>query len=51
MPLLPLIEGEIQISIEGPCYFQPYPCQQHTNRNSEDRREWCVIQKEATEVK
>lgn len=28
MPLLPLIEGRMQISIESLFYFQPYPCQQ-----------------------
>ena len=35
MPLLPLIEGRMQISIESLFYFQPYPCQQPTSRNSE----------------
>ena len=51
MPLLPLIEGRMQISIESLFYFQPYPCQQPTSRNSEVTREWCIMQKEATEVK
>lgn len=51
MPLLPLIEGGKQISVENLYYFRPYPCQQQTNKNSEVRREWCVIQKKATEVK
>lgn len=51
MPLLPLIEGGKQISVENLYYFRPYPCQQQTSKNSEVRREWCVIQKEATEVK
>lgn len=50
MPLLPLIEGGKQISVESPYYFRPHPCQQQTNRSSEVRREWCVTQKEATEV-
>lgn len=51
MPLLPLIEGEKQISVESLYYLRPCPCQQQTNKNSEVRGEWCVIQKEATKVK
>ena len=51
MPLLSLIEGRMQISIESLFYFQPYPCQQQTSRNSEVTREWCIMQKEATKVK
>ena len=41
----------MQISIGSPYYVRPYPCQQQTSRNSEVRREECVVQKEATEVK
>lgn len=50
MPLLPLIE-EGETNFNRKSIFFATSCLPTANRNSEVRREWCIIQKEATEVK